>query len=104
MPLEFVGLVLVIEETVGAVTSHVTVLSVDVDAVLLLPAGSVTRFAAIAAITVPFVVMPLTARLNVLLSALGFVIVIVFVPPAVPVIATSDDVKLDVLIGSLKSA
>src|SRR5436309_2510651 len=53
------------EDTVGAVTSHVTVLSVAVDAVLLLPAGSVTVAAAIVAITVPVVVMPLTAMLNV---------------------------------------
>ena len=40
---------------------QVTVLSVLVDAVLPLPAASVTRPAATVAITVPAVVMPLTA-------------------------------------------
>src|SRR5205814_2176116 len=71
----FVGLVpSVIDETVGAVPSHVTVLSVEVETLLVLPAGSVTPPAGIEAITVPAVVMPDTARLKVLLSALGFVI------------------------------
>ena len=44
--------------TVGAVTSQVTVLSVEVDAVLALPARSVARSARIVAMTVPEVVMP----------------------------------------------
>ncbi len=39
--------------TVGAVTSHVTVLSVDVEAALLLPAPSTATPAAMVAITVP---------------------------------------------------
>ena len=50
--------------TVGAVVSgaaKVTVLSVLVEAVLALPAASVAPPAAIVAMTVPSVVMPLTA-------------------------------------------
>ena len=78
-------------------------MSLDVETLLVLPAGSETTPAAIDAVTVPFV-MPLTARLKVLLSALGFVIVTVFVPPAVPPIVTSEAVKVDALIGSLKTA
>ena len=46
--------------TVGAVTSQVTVLSVEVDAALLLPARSVARAAAMVAMTVPDVVIPVT--------------------------------------------
>ena len=49
--------------TVGAVTSQVTVLSVEVEAVLPLPAASVATPAAIDAMTVPLVVMPVTATL-----------------------------------------
>src|SRR5919201_1734069 len=49
--------------TVGAVTSRVTVLSVLVEAVLALPAASVATPAPMVAITVPSVVMPLTATL-----------------------------------------
>ena len=49
--------------TVGPVTSHVTVLSVEVDAVLPLPAASVAAPAAIEAMTVPDVVIPVTATL-----------------------------------------
>ena len=44
-------------------TSQVTVLSVEVEAALLLPARSVARAAAIVAMTVPEVVMPVTATL-----------------------------------------
>ena len=44
--------------TVGAVASQVTVLSVEVEAALALPARSVARLARIVAITVPEVVMP----------------------------------------------
>ena len=47
--------------TVGAVTSQVTVLSVEVEAALLLPARSVATPAAMVAMTVPEVVMPVTA-------------------------------------------
>src|SRR4051812_46966299 len=54
-----------IELTAGAVTSHVTVLSLDVEAVLLLPAASVATPAATEAMTVPVVVMPVTATLYV---------------------------------------
>ena len=49
--------------TVGGVTSHVTVLSVEVDAALLLPAASVAAPAGTVAMTVPLVVMPVTATL-----------------------------------------
>src|SRR5437870_4682646 len=85
----FVGLAaaaaLLMEATVGAVTSHVTVPSVDVDTLLVFPARSETPAAGIVAITVPLVVMPLTATVNVvpLFGAIS-VIVAVLVPPAVP--------------------
>jgi len=87
--------------TVGATLSHVTVLSVLVDAVLLLPEGSCTAFAAISAMTVPGVVMPLTAAFHVMLSEV--VRFTVFVPPAVPVRVTSEPVKVAGFIASLKT-
>ncbi len=49
--------------TVGATLSQVTVLSVEVEAVLLLPATSVATPATIVAMTVPDEVMPVTATL-----------------------------------------
>ena len=49
--------------TVGATLSQVTVLSVEVDAVLPLPDPSVATPAAISAMTVPDVVIPVTATL-----------------------------------------
>src|SRR5438105_2109579 len=66
---------------VGAVGSQVTLLSVEVETLLLLPATSVTAFAAIDAMTVPAVVIPDTAILNVvpLFGAIS-VIATVFVP------------------------
>ena len=42
---------------------HVTVLSVEVEAALLLPARSVARLAGIVAMIVPEIVMPVTATL-----------------------------------------
>src|SRR2546428_447463 len=89
--------------TLGFVVSHVTVLSVDVDTVLVLPAGSEATPAPIEAVTVPSVVIPATAMLKVLLSELGFVTVTVFVPPAVPPTATSEAVNVALLIVSLKT-
>ena len=82
-----------------------TVLSVEVEALFVLPAESETPPAGIDAITVPAVVMPLTATVNVvpLFGAIS-VSVTVFVPPAVPVVETSEDVKVDVSIGLLKTA
>ena len=60
-------------------------LSVEVDAVLVLPTGSDTRAAAMLAVTVPEVVMPLMLTLNVVpLNGAISVTVAVFVPPAVP--------------------
>src|SRR5438093_477481 len=61
----FVGLTLarLIEETLGAVASHATVLSVLVDAVLLFPAASCAAFATTDAVTEPLLVMPLIATL-----------------------------------------
>ena len=47
--------------TVGGVASHVTVSSIEVEAALPLPAVSEALSASIEAMTVPFVVMPLTA-------------------------------------------
>src|SRR5207244_4367852 len=95
--LAFVGLALAVlmDETVGAVTSYVTVLSVDVDTVLVLPAGSDTTPTAIVAVTVPVPVMPLMATVNVvpLFGAIS-VIAADFVPPAVPPIVTSEFIKL----------
>ncbi len=49
--------------TVGATLSHVTVLSTEVEAALLLPARSVATLAATVAMTVPDDVMPVTATL-----------------------------------------
>ena len=49
--------------TVGAVLSQATVLSVEVEAVLALPAASVAAPAAMEAMTDPAVVMPVTATL-----------------------------------------
>src|SRR5438874_1808481 len=93
----FVGVAFVrlMDVTVGPLTSQVTVLSVDVEAVLVLAAGSETSPAATEADTVP-VVIPVTARLKVVLSALGLLMVTTFVPPAVPLIVTSEDVKVEV--------
>ena len=76
---------------VGATLSKMTVLSVLVEAVMPLPAASVTVVVAgMVAITVPLVVMPLTAALYV--GPLP-VTVTVFVPPAVPVMVTLVPVK-----------
>ena len=47
--------------TVGAAVSIITVLSVLVDARLRLPAASWAAFASTLAVTVPSLVMPLTA-------------------------------------------
>src|SRR5262245_17781710 len=68
---------------------NVTMLSVVDEALLVFPTGSETRFAAMFAMTVPELVIPLTATLKVepLLGAISE-IVTVFVPPAVPVIVT----------------
>ena len=49
--------------TVGGTLSQVTVLSVDVEAALLLPARSTATLAGTVAITVPGPVMPVTATL-----------------------------------------
>ena len=49
--------------TVGATVSRVTVLSVLVEAELLLPAASVTTEPAMLATTVPWPVIPVTATL-----------------------------------------
>ena len=93
----------VTDAVVGAATSQLTVLSVDVEALLVLPAGSETAPAAIVAVTVPVVVMPLTAAVNVVPSfGAASVIVTAFVPPAPPPIETSGPVKVEVSIGSLK--
>ncbi len=72
--------------TVGTTLSQVTVLSVEVDAVLALPAASVATPAPMLATTVPGVVMPVTATLYVVPEP---VTVATFGPPAVPVIVTS---------------
>ena len=58
-------------------------------------------FAGIFAITVPGVVKPLTDAVQVMLSEV--LSVTVFVPPAVPVIATSIPVKVAGLIASLNT-
>ena len=49
--------------TVGGTTSQVTALSVEVEAALRLPTASVATPAAIVAVTVPEIVMPVTATL-----------------------------------------
>ncbi|HEV8655165.1 MAG TPA: hypothetical protein VGR85_06610, partial [Candidatus Limnocylindria bacterium] len=67
--------------TVGAAASKLTLLSVLVEAVLALPAASWAAPAAMLAVTVPLVVMPLTATLYVLGPPLT---VVVLPPPAVP--------------------
>src|SRR5437899_1555997 len=88
--------------TVGGVVSaalNVTLLSVLVDALLPLPAPSLAIPAAIVAITVPLVVMPLTVSLHVPVPLLT---VAVLVPPAVPLSVTPAPVKP--LTGSLKTA
>src|ERR671934_67318 len=71
-----------------------TLLSVEVEAVFVLPARSETPPAGIEAITLPPLVMPLTATLKVVPS-LGaiWVIATVFVPPAVTVVATAAEKK-----------
>src|SRR5688572_22312774 len=76
--------------TVGAAASKRTLLSVLVEAVLLLPAASCAAPAAMVAVTVPLVVMPLTAMVYVLGPPLT---VAVLVPPAVPPMVTSAAVK-----------
>ena len=76
--------------TVGAVLSQVTVLSVEVEAALVLPAGSVATPAAMVAMTVPALVMPVTATLYVVPAP---VTVPALVPPAVPVKVTSPVAK-----------
>src|SRR3954447_22758319 len=87
--------------TLGFVEWEVTVLSVAVDALFVLPAASLAPSAGIEAMTAPSV-MPETAMLKVLLSELGVVTVTVLVPPALPEIETSVLVKP--LTGSLKTA
>src|SRR6266545_4752739 len=80
-------------DTVGGVVSaalNVTVLSVLVEATLGLPAASWATPAPMLAITVPLVVMPLTATLKV---AGPPDTTTVLVPPAVPLIVTSALVK-----------
>ena len=77
--------------TLGGPVSQVTTLSVEVDADDGLPARPVAAPAVIDAITVPFVVIPVTATRY---SAPPPVTVTVFVPPEVPVIATSAASKL----------
>ncbi len=72
--------------TEGATLSQVTVLSVDVEAVLALPAASAATPAPMVAMTVPELVMPVTATLYVVPEP---VTVPVFVPPDVPVKVTS---------------
>src|SRR5687767_14143058 len=76
--------------TAGGVASKLTLLSVLVEAVLLLPAASCAAPAAMAAVTVPLVVMPLTATVYVLGPPLT---VAVLLPPAVPPTVTSAAVK-----------
>src|SRR5687767_5113814 len=76
--------------TVGAAASKLTLLSVLVEAVLLLPAASCAAPAAMLAVTVPLVVMPLTAMLYVLGPPLT---VAVLLPPAVPPMVTSAALK-----------
>src|SRR5687768_17838845 len=76
--------------TVGAAASKRTLLSLLVEAVLLLPAASCAAPGAMLAVTVPLVVMPLTATVYVLGPPL---IVAVLVPPAVPPMVTSAAVK-----------
>ena len=87
--------------TVGATLSHATVLSVEVDAALLFPAGSCAAFAAMFAITVPEVVIPVTDAVHVILSDVDSATT--FVPPAVPVIATSAFVNVAGAIADRKS-
>ena len=65
---------------------HVTVLSVLVDAAFGLPAASFALLGAIVTVTVPEVVIPLTAMSNVLLSPESVTLALL---PAVPVIVTS---------------
>ena len=84
-----VGFVIV---TVGAVVSRVTVLSVLVEAVLRFPAISCAPPAGTVAVTVPSVVNPLIATLNVLGPPVT-VLVAPASPPAVPVSVTSAPVK-----------
>ncbi len=76
--------------TVGPATSQVTVLSVEVEAVLALPTRSVALLAAIVATTVPDVVMPVTLTVNVVGPPLT---VPVFAPPEVPPTVTSPVMK-----------
>ena len=61
-----------------------TVLSVLVEARLPLPAASVATSAAIEAITVPLVVIPLTATLKVVPSLGAISVTVAVVAPAVP--------------------
>ena len=77
-------------------------LSVLVEALLPLPAPSSALFAPMLTITVPFVVMPVTAMSNVMLSLDGLVTLAVFEPPAVPLIVTSPFWNPET--GSLKTA
>ena len=73
--------------TTGATLTQLTRPSVDVEARLLLPATSVATAAAIKAVTVPEVVMPLTATLYV--EPEMRLTAPTFVPGAVPPIVTS---------------
>src|SRR5207344_576333 len=76
--------------TVGATLSQVTVSSVELDATFPLPAGSLATPAAIDAMTVPGVVIPVTATVYVVGPPLT---VPVMVPPAVPANVTSPVAK-----------
>ncbi len=97
----FVGLAAVEEiATVGAVASKVTVLSVVLLAVLRLFATSNTLFSAMAAMTVPSLVIPLTAILKVVPSLGAIWLIATLVAPAVPLKVISSAVKMLVLIGS----
>src|SRR6185295_5287619 len=75
--------------TLGAALSQVTVLSVEVDAAFALPAASVATPAPIEAMTVPGVVIPVTATLNVV----GPPVTVAVVAPAVPERVTSPVAK-----------
>ena len=78
--------------TVGAVTSYVTELSVDVALEFAFPKTSTTVFAAIVGIIVPAPVMAVAARFQVILSP---VLRLQVTPVAVPVWTISLVMKLD---------
>jgi len=83
---------------------NVTLLSVDVEGLLVFPVRSETPLAWIVGITVPELFMPLMETLKVVpLFGATSLIAAVFVPPAVPPIVTSDAVNVATLIDSLKT-